>query len=189
MNEWLRSNAGVAWVPRSWFNSVPCCLLAVFFKICFILFSLSLKAIVFSLCSSLLFVFVVRNKQYFLRKVSCVECSCCSVDQSCPTLTPWTAAHQASRPSPHGVCPSSCSLHRWCCPTISSSDAFSSFCPQSFPESGTFPMNRLFASDDQNTGTLASASVLPVNIQGWFSFRIDWLPALSVSKSWCNVLV
>ena len=37
-------------------------------------------------------------------------------------------------PSP-GVYPSSCSLHRWCCPAISSSDAHFSFCPPSFPAS------------------------------------------------------
>ena len=41
-------------------------------------------------------------------------------------------------PSP-GVCPSSCSLHRWCHPAISSSDALLSFCPQSLPASGTVP--------------------------------------------------
>ena len=35
--------------------------------------------------------------------------------------TPWTAARQASLPSPYpGVCPSSCSLHQWCGPAISS---------------------------------------------------------------------
>ena len=45
-------------------------------------------------------------------------------------------------PSPR-VCPSSYSLHLWCCPAISSSDALFSFCPQSFPASGTFPMSRL----------------------------------------------
>ena len=50
-------------------------------------------------------------------------------------------------------------------PIISSSDALFSFRPQSFPASGTFPMIRLLASDDQNSGALASASVLPVNIQ------------------------
>ena len=36
----------------------------------------------------------------------------------------------------------------------------------------TFPMSHLFASDDQNTGASASASVLPVNIQGWFPLRL-----------------
>ena len=85
-------------------------------------------------------------------------------------------------PSP-GVCPSSCSLHQWCCPTISSSDALYSFCPQSFPASGTFPMSRLFTSDDQNTGASASASVFPVNIQGWSPLRLTGLILLSTGLS------
>ena len=38
-------------------------------------------------------------------------------------------------PSPE-VCPSSCPLHRWYHPAISSSDALYTFCPQSFPASG-----------------------------------------------------
>ena len=37
-----------------------------------------------------------------------------------------------------GVCPSSCSLHRWCHPAISSSDTLFSFCPQSSSAPGTF---------------------------------------------------
>ena len=69
----------------------------------------------------------------------------------CPSLTPK-------------VCPSSCPLYRWCHPAISSSDALFSFFPQSFPASGTFPMTQLFASSDQNTGTSASALVLPMSI-------------------------
>ena len=81
----------------------------------------------------------------------------------CPSLSP-------------GVCPSSCSLQRWCRPAISSSDALFSFCPQSFPALGTFPMNHLFISDDQNTG--ASASVLPVNIRGWSPLRLTGLISL-----------
>ena len=37
--------------------------------------------------------------------------------------TPWTAACRPPCPSSSpGVCPSSCSLHQWCCPAISSSD-------------------------------------------------------------------
>ena len=73
-------------------------------------------------------------------------------------------------PSPEN-CPSSCLLH----PTISSSDALFSFCPQSFPASGTSPMSWLFASDDQNIGASASASVLPKSIQGWFPLRLTGL--------------
>ena len=61
-------------------------------------------------------------------------------------------------PSP-GVYPSSCSLH-WCChPVVSSSDALFSSCPESSPTSGTFPMSRLFASDDQTPGASTSVSV------------------------------
>ena len=74
-------------------------------------------------------------------------------------------------PSPE-ICTSSCSLHQWCRPAISSSDALFSFCPQSFPASGTFSMSHLLASDDQNTWASASASVLPVNIQGWSPLRL-----------------
>ena len=61
---------------------------------------------------------------------------------------------------------------------IASSDALFSFCPQSFPASGTFPMCQLFTLDDQNTEVSASASVLPVSIQGWFPFRLTGLVSL-----------
>ena len=79
-------------------------------------------------------------------------------------------------PSP-GVCPSSCSLCQWCRPAISSSDTLF-FCPQTFPESGTFLVSRLFTSDDQNPGASASVSVLPVNIQGWSPLRLTGLISL-----------
>ena len=76
------------------------------------------------------------------------------------------------------VCPSSCPLHRWCHPAISFSDALFSFCPQSFSASGTFPMSPLFASDDQNTGDSALASVLPTSVQGSFPLRLTDLVSL-----------
>ena len=76
-------------------------------------------------------------------------------------------------PSP-GVCPSSCLLHQWCHPAISSSDSLF-FCPESLPASETFPTSCLFISDDQNTGTSASTSVLSVNIQGWSPLRLTGL--------------
>ena len=40
--------------------------------------------------------------------------------------------------------------------------------PQSFPASGSFPMSQLFTSGGYRSRASASASVLPVNIQGWF---------------------
>ena len=43
-----------------------------------------------------------------------------------------------------------------------------SSCPQSFPASRSFPMSRLFITGGQHIRPSASASVLPMNIQGWF---------------------
>ena len=94
----------------------------------------------------------------------------------------WPHELQHTRPPcPSPSCrvfPSSCSLHPWCRPAISSSDSLFSFCLQSFPASGTFSMSCLFASDDKNTGASASASVLQVNIQGWFPLRLTGLTSL-----------
>ena len=69
-------------------------------------------------------------------------------------------------------------VHWWCCLAISSSDALFSFCLQSFPASGTFPMNHLFTSDNQNTGASASSSVLPVTIQDLSPLRLTGLISL-----------
>ena len=80
-------------------------------------------------------------------------------------------------PSPE-VCPSSCPLHQWRHPVISSSETVFSFCLQSFPASGTFPMSQLFISDDQNIGVSASVLVLSTSIQGWFPLRLTSLISL-----------
>ena len=73
-----------------------------------------------------------------------------------------------------GLCSNSCPVSQWCYITISSSATPFSFCLQSFPASGSFPMSWLFTSGGQSIG--ASASVLPMNeYSGLISFRIDWL--------------
>ena len=46
-------------------------------------------------------------------------------------------------------------------------------CLQSFPASGSFLMSQCFKSGGQSIG--ASASVLPMNIQGWFPLRLTGL--------------
>ena len=75
-------------------------------------------------------------------------------------------------------------LSQWCYLTISSSATFFSFCPQSFPASGSFPISRLFTLGGQNIGTSASASVLPMSIQGWFPLGlIDILAVQATLKS------
>ena len=60
--------------------------------------------------------------------------------------------------------------------TISSSAAPFFSCPQAFPSSGSFPMSWLFASAGQSIGV--SASVLPMNIQGWFPLGFTGLISL-----------
>ena len=79
----------------------------------------------------------------------------------CPSLSP-------------GICSNSCPLNWWCYLTISfSATPFS--CLQSFPAPGSFPMRQLFALGGQRFGPSASASVLPMNIQGWFPLGLTSL--------------
>ena len=82
-------------------------------------------------------------------------------------------------PTPR-ACSNSCPSSPWCHPTISSSVVHFSSCPQSFPALGAFPMSQPFASSGQSIGASASASILPVNIQGWFLLGwTGWISLLS----------
>ena len=95
----------------------------------------------------------------------------CSFPKLCPTLCDPMDCRHARLPHPSlspRVCSNSCPLSQWCHPTISSSVVPFSSCLQSFPASGSFLMSQLFASSGQSIGVSASASVLPINIQGWF---------------------
>ena len=77
-----------------------------------------------------------------------------------------------------GVCSNSCALSWWCHPTISSSVTHFSFCLQPFPASRSFPMRWVFTPGDLGIGVSASASVLPMNIQGWFPLGSTGLTSL-----------
>ena len=96
---------------------------------------------------------------------------CCSVTQLQHARLP----HLSLSPR---ICSSSCPLSRWCHPTISSSVTHFS-CPQSFPGS----VSQLFISVGQSIG--ASASIFPMNIQGWFPSRLASL-VWCYSLEWCN---
>ena len=81
-------------------------------------------------------------------------------------------------PSPTSrVYSNSCPLSRWCHPTISSPVLRFSSCFQSFPALGSFQMSQFFISGDRSIG--ASASVLPMNIQGWFV----WMESCNTKSS------
>ena len=84
---------------------------------------------------------------------------------SCPSLCP-------------GVCSDSCPLIRQCYLTTSASAPLFSFRLQSFPASTSFPMSWFFTWGGQSIGASALASVLPMNIQGWFPLGLTRLISL-----------
>ena len=93
-------------------------------------------------------------------------------------------------PTP-GVHPDSCPSSQWCHPTISSSVIPFSSCPQSLPESESFPMSQLFTWG-QSTGVSALASVLPKNTQDWYP--LEWtgwnsLQSKGLSRVFSNTTV
>ena len=95
----------------------------------------------------------------------------------------WPHGRQHTRPpcpSPSpGVHSDSRPLSPWCHPAISSSVVPLPSYLQSFPASGSFPMNQFFTSSGQSIGVSASASVFPMNTQdrspsewtGWISLQ------------------
>ena len=108
----------------------------------------------------------------FSRPFNSLFC-CCSVTKSCLTLRPHGLQHaRLPCPSPTpGAYSNSCPLSQWCHPTISAS-----VIPFSCPASGSFLVSQFFASGGQSIR--ASASVLPMNIQGWFP--LGWTGLISL---------
>ena len=68
----------------------------------------------------------------------------------CPPLSP-------------GVCSNLCPLSGWCHPPSHPLLPLFSFCLQSFPAIGSFPVSQVFTSGAQNIGVSVSASVFPMN--------------------------
>ena len=109
--------------------------------------------------------------------------------------TPWTAVCYARLPCPSpspGACSNLCPLSWWCHPIISSSVIPFSSCLQSFLASGSFLKSWLFALGGQRIKSSASASVLPMNIQGWFPLVLTGLISLlskGLSRVFANTTV
>ena len=87
----------------------------------------------------------------------------------CPSLSPWVGLN--SRP-----------LSQWCHPTISSSVAHFSSCPQSFPASGSFPMSWLFLSGGQSIGATLYQSTWWVHTfyYGKIQTEIEWQSSIHI---------
>ena len=74
------------------------------------------------------------------------------------------------------------SISWWSYPTISSSATPFSFCLQSFQSWGSFPISQFFTSGGQSIGASAPASVLPMNIQGWFPLGLTGLISMQSKR-------
>ena len=105
---------------------------------------------------------------------------CCSVAKLCLTFCdPMNCSMPGLPVSPTpGVYSNSCSSSWWFYPAISSSVTLFSSIPQTFPAPGSFPVSQLFVSGGQSIRASASASVLPMNIQGWFP--LGWTGLISL---------
>ena len=120
---------------------------------------------------------------------------CCSVTKSWATLRSHGLQHASRLPcaSLHpGVCLDSCPLKSvmptnhliLCCPLL--------LLPSIFPSIRSFPVSQLFALGGHSIGASASASVLPVNIQGWFPLGLTGLISLQskgLSRVFSNITV
>ena len=96
-----------------------------------------------------------------------------------------------SSPTP-GAYSNSCSLSQWCHPIISSTVIHFSSRLQSFTASGSFPMRQFFTSGNESIGASGSASVLPMNIQDWFTLGLtSWISRQSkgLSRVFSNITV
>ena len=109
-----------------------------------------------------------------------------SVTQSCPTLCDPMDCSTPGLPAHHQL-PEFTQTHVYW--VSSSVTPFSSHL-QSFPASGSFQMCQFLTSGGQSIGVLASASVLPMNIQDWSPLeRTGWISLQSKGLSkvffWC----
>ena len=94
-----------------------------------------------------------------------------------PFATPWTAARQASL----SLTISQSSLKLMSIESMMPSNHLILCCPlllSIFPALGSLLMSQLFASSGQSIGAPASASVLPMNIQGLFLLELTGLISL-----------
>ena len=101
-----------------------------------------------------------------------------SVTQSWLFVTPWTVACQTSL----SITNSWNLLKLMSIESVMPSNHLTTLLllPSVLPASGSFPVSNFFASGGWSTGASVSASVIPVNIQDWFSLGLTSLILLAV---------
>ena len=126
------------------------------------------------------------QRRYTYQIYLSVQFSCSVLSDS---LRPQGLQH-ARPPCPSStprVYSNSCPLGQRCHTTISFSVIPFSSCLQSLSALGFFQMSQLFTSSGQSIGASASASVLPMHIQGWFPLGLTGLISL-LSKGLSRIL-
>ena len=89
-------------------------------------------------------------------------------------VIPWTANTRLPCPSPSPrVCSDSCPFSQWWHPTTLSFVISFSYCLQSFPASGSFPMSQLFASGGQSIGSFSFNMCIQHSASFQRIFRVD----------------
>ena len=121
-----------------------------------------------------------------------------SVQFSCSVVSNSLWRHESQHTKPPCLSPTPrvysnpCSSSQWCHPTFSSSVIPFSYCSQSIPASGSFPVSQLFTWGGQSTGVSASTSVFPMNTQDWSpSGWTGWISLKSkgLSRVFSNTIV
>jgi len=127
--------------------------------------------------------FLKGSYNAWLSSVSRIKCpqriepGGCSVSKSCPAPCDHMDCSTPGFPVLHHF-PEFAQTHvHWVSDAIQPSHPLSSpylFAFNLFQHQGFFPMSQLFTSGGQSIGS--SASVLPMNIQGWFPLRLTgWI--------------
>ena len=105
-------------------------------------------------------------------------CCCCSLLNPCHSMD-WHTRHLGPALSPR-VCSHSCSLSRWCHPTISSATTTFSFCLQPFPASGSFPKESALLIRWSKHWSFSFSISPSSDYSGLISFSIDFFDILAV---------
>ena len=108
------------------------------------------------------------------------------------SMTPWTAAYQASLSFTNSWSLSKLTSMEPVMPSNHLILCHPLLPPSIFPASGSFPVSLFFTSGGQSIGVSASASVLPVNIQD--CFPLGWtgwisLQSKGLSRVFSNITV
>ena len=131
-------------------------------------------------------------------EIGCLNLFSLSIQFSHSVMSDSLRPHELQHAGPPCPSPSSevhsnsCPLSQWYHPAILSSVIPFSSCPQSLPESESFPMSQLFAWGGQNIGVSALAWVLPMNTQDWSPLGCTgWISLQSkgLSRVFSNITV